>query len=207
MNVLIHPTYFPNIAHFVAISHADDLVFEMADNFQKQTYRNRSYIYGANGKLSLNIPVVHTQKNRQNYNQITIFNDENWQLNHWKSLESAYRTSPFYEFYVDDLKPLFKTPATNLFDFNLACFEKICECLQLDLTISKTTAYKKVVAEMVDLRYLVNAKRENPPVFDSYTQVFHDKHGFINNLSILDLLFNEGPNTLNYLESQKPFWE
>ncbi|OBX21062.1 MULTISPECIES: WbqC family protein [Bizionia] len=206
MNILIHPTYFPSIAHFVAISQAETVTFEMADNFQKQTYRNRTYIYGANGKLLLNIPVVHTQKDRQQYVDVLTFNDENWQRNHWKSLESAYKTSPFFEFYEDELKPLFEEPVSNLLDFNLHCFQIISDCLQLEIEIKQTTTFEKEPAQFTDLRHLVKAKGEKAPNFESYTQVFDDKHGFINNLSILDLICNEGPNALNYLESQKSFW-
>jgi len=206
MNILIHPTYFPTIAHFVAISQADIITLEMSDNFQKQTYRNRTYIYGANGKLLLNIPVVHSQKNRQNYVDVLTHNDENWQRNHWRSLESAYKTSPFFEFYEDDLKPLFEEPVSNLLDFNIACFQTVCECLQLDLKINQTTTFEKEPTNSMDLRYLAKAKGEKAPAFHSYVQVFDDKHGFLNNLSVLDLLFNEGPNALNYLESQNAFW-
>lgn len=202
MELLIHPTYFPNIAHFAAMVKNDTICFEMEDNFQKQTYRNRAYIYGANGKLSLNIPVIHTQKKRQKYRDVKIFNEYKWQLNHWKSLESAYRTSPFFEFYVDDLEPLFQLSAHFLLDFNLKCFHVICDCLQLELNISQTKVYEKIPANKLDLRELVNAKKEKPRVLESYTQVFADKHGFISNLSILDLLFNEGPNSINYLRNQ-----
>ena len=202
MDILIHPTYLPNIAHFVAIVQAEQVCFEMDDNFQKQTYRNRAYIYGANGKLSLNIPVIHTQKERQKYRDVRIYNEDNWQLNHWKSLETAYRTSPFFEFYEDDLKPLFQTKAEFLLDFNFKCFETICEYMQLELNTSRTNSYKKEVTDRRDMRYLVNAKKEKPKLIKPYTQVFIDKHGFINNLSILDLLFNEGPNTILYLQNQ-----
>ncbi|CAH8283972.1 WbqC-like protein [Mariniflexile fucanivorans] len=202
MNILLHPTYFPNIAHFVAIANAEKVMFEVDDNFLKQTYRNRTYIYGANGKLALNIPVVHTQKNRQKYRDVKIFNEENWQSNHWKSLLSAYSTSPFFEFYEDELQPLFKIKADYILDYNLKCFEVIFDCLQLDLKTSKTEVYEKNVENISDYRYLVQAKKEQIQPFDSYTQVFSDKHGFIPNLSILDLLFNEGPNALNYLENQ-----
>lgn len=202
MNILLHPTYFANIAHFVAIAQAKHVIWELEDNFVKQTYRNRTYIYGANGKLLLNIPVVYSQKNRQKYKDVTIFNSEKWQLQHWKSLESAYRTSPFFEFYEDELKPLFFEEAELLLDFNLKCFEVICGCLQLNVSISKTSTFEKKVNDTSDLRHLVNAKIEAPQHCEAYTQVFADKHGFIPNLSILDLLFNEGPNTLNYLESQ-----
>lgn len=202
MNILIHPTYFSNIAHFVAMVHAGDVCFEMDDSFLKQTYRNRTYIYGANGKLALNIPVIHSQKNRQKYRDVKIYNEEKWQDIHWKSILSAYRTSPFFEYYEDELKPLFSNQEDYILDFNMKCFEVACECLQLDLNISKSEAYQKEVEDKTDYRFLVNAKKETPQTFDTYTQVFSDKHGFIPNLSILDLLFNEGPNALNYLESQ-----
>ena len=201
MNILIHPTYFSNIAHFVAIVKADKLTFEYDDNFIKQTYRNRTYIYTANGKLLLNIPVIHTQKNRQKYKDVKISQETNWQSHHWKSLLSAYSTSPFFEYYQDELIYLFKTKTKYLLDFNLNCFEAICDCLQFDLGYSKTDDYQKIAKDTIDFRYLVNAKIEDPQ-FEPYSQVFQDKHGFINNLSILDLLFNEGPNALSYLESQ-----
>ncbi len=202
MNVILHPTYFPNIAHFVAIANAKHVAFEVDDNFLKQTYRNRTYIYGANGKLALNIPVIHSQKNRQKYRDVKIFNEDNWQNLHWKSLLSAYRTSPFFEYYEDELQPLFEVKADYILDFNLKCFDVICDCLQLELEASKTEIFQKSIENKTDYRYLVNAKKEASHKFEPYTQVFSNKHGHIPNLSILDLLFNEGPNTLNYLESQ-----
>jgi len=202
MNIILHPTYFPNIAHFVAIANADNVEFEVNDNFLKQTYRNRTYIYGANGKLALNIPVIHSQKNRKKYRDVKIFNEEKWQSLHWKSLLSAYRTSPFFEYYEDELQPVFNLKTEYLLDFNLKCFEVVCDCLQLDLNTSKTKTYQRIIENSNDYRYLVNAKKEPAYTFDTYTQVFNEKHGFIPNLSILDLLFNEGPNALNYLESQ-----
>jgi hypothetical protein len=202
MTILIHPTYFPNIAHFSAMVQAKTVTFEIDDNYQKQTYRNRTYIYAANGKLQLSIPIIHSQRERQKYRDIKIFNSEKWQTVHWKSLESAYRTSPFFEFYEDDIQPLFTKKAKYLLDFNMSCLDVVLDCLQLDLISSKTEIYIKTVEDKTDLRYLANARKEHPYIFDSYTQVFGNKHGFINNLSILDLLFNEGPNTINYLESQ-----
>jgi len=202
MTILIHPTYFPNVAHFSAMAQAKHVIWELEDNFVKQTYRNRTYIYGANGKMLLNIPVIYSQKNRQKYKDVKIFNEEKWQLHHWKSLLSAYRTSPFFEYYEDDLKPLFFEETEYLMDFNLKCFEIVCDCLQLGLSVSKTSSFEKKINDTLDLRHLVNAKKETSQNFDAYTQVFANKNGFIPNLSILDLLFNEGPNTLNYLESQ-----
>ncbi len=181
---------------------AKTVLFEAQDNFVKQTYRNRAYIYGANGKLSLNIPVIYSQKNRQKYRDVKIFNETKWQSLHWKSLLSAYKTSPFFEYYEDELYPLFHSKEDYLLDFNFKCLEVTCECLQLALNMFKTERYVSSPEDTIDYRDLVNAKKESPQTFDSYTQVFHSKHGFISNLSILDLLFNEGPNALNYLESQ-----
>lgn len=202
MKILLHPTLFPNIATFVAIVHSEGIVFEACDNYQKQTYRNRTNIYGANGKLTLTVPVSFTQKNRQLYKDVAIHNDENWQAIIWKSLESAYKTSPYFEFYEDELKPLFTSTDTTIYDFNIKCFEVICECLQLDIPHTFTKEFIVTPSTLSDFRKLSNARKEQDFNFESYTQVFNSKHGFIPNLSILDLLFNEGPNALNYLESQ-----
>lgn len=203
MDVLIHPTYFPNIAHFVAMLQANHIIFEVHDNYQKQTYRNRTSIFGANGKLDLNVPVVYSQKNRQRYKEVEIYNAENWQTQHLKSLESAYRTSPFFEFYIDDLMPLFEMEAHTIMDFNFKCLELVFDCLQLPFNYSKTENFELNPQDVIDARGLANSRKEVEQQFDSYAQVFDDKHGFLSNLSILDLLFNEGPNTELYLSSQK----
>lgn len=202
MNCIVHHTYFPCVAQFSAMLEADLVTFEMNDNYQKQTYRNRSYIYGANGKLQLSIPVVFSQKERQLYRDIKIHNTENWQIHHWKSLQSAYKTSPFFEFYEDDLQPLFKQEISYLLDFNKICLEIILDCLQIDLKVAETKNYDKIIFNQTDFRNLVNSRKEPNFNFDYYRQVFVDKHGFISNLSILDVLFNEGPNTVTYLKNQ-----
>lgn len=199
---LLHPAYFGSIAQFVAIANAERVIFENQDNYQKQTYRNRTYIYGANGKLLLTIPIKHSQNNkRQLYRDIRIENDFEWQKLHWRSLETAYRTSPFFEFYEDDLIPLFEKKKEFLLDFNYETLEVLTECLQLDISYQKTDQYQKEVTDCSDLRSLIIAKNEKHD-FASYTQVFQEKYGVIKNLSILDLLFNEGTNALTYLEEQ-----
>jgi len=197
---LLYPTYFPNIATYVVMTQSNDVVFETHDSYQKQTYRNRCYIYGANGKLSLNIPVHYSQKNRQNTEEIRIDNSSKWQSIHWKSIESAYKTSPFFEFYEDEFTMLFNTPKEFLLDFNLECIAVINQCLGLEMAISKSNQFTKTTSE-TDYRFLVNARKEAKIEVSAYIQVFQDKHGFISNLSILDLLFNEGPNASNYLNN------
>ena len=196
---LLYPTFFPNIASYMMMVQSTNLVFEVQDSYQKQTYRNRCYIYGANGKLGLNIPVHYSQKNRQNTDEIRIDNSSNWQSIHWKAIESAYKTSPFFEFYEDEFTALFNTPKEFLTAFNFECIEVINRCLNLELIVSKSDQFSKSTSDS-DYRFLVNARKESIINNPSYIQVFQEKHGFINNLSILDLLFNEGPNALTYLK-------
>ena len=183
------------------MAHADRLMFEVQDSYQKQTYRNRCYIYGANGKLGLHIPVQYSQKNRQNTSEILIDNSSNWQSTHWKSLESAYKKSPYFEYYQDELISLFTRKKDSLLVFNLECIEVVNRCLNLDIDSSKTINFNKEKKEN-DYRYLVNARKESEIKINPYIQVFQEKHGFINNLSILDLLFNEGPNAKSYLQTK-----
>ncbi len=198
--------YFGSIAQYVAIAQSEIIIFENEDNYQKQTYRNRTYIYGANGKLLLTIPIKHTgKKGRQLYKDVRIENDFEWQTLHWRSLETAYRTSPFFEYYEDELIHLFEKKREFLLDFNYECMQAINDCLQLDLSFSKTKEFIKEPEDVIDLRALINAKKEKNHDLESYTQVFTEKHGFIPNLSILDLLFNEGTNALTYLENQSIF--
>lgn len=203
--VLLHPCYFGPISEFVAIAKAETVIWENWDNYQKQTYRNRMYIYGANGKLSLNIPIRHTgdKSQHQRYKDVRIENDFNWQKQHWKSLQTAYRTSPFFEYYEDDFAPLYQRKREFLMDFNYECLDLLVECLRLDLKGQKTEEYILTPLEPIkDLRGLVNAKQKGFMEFEPYTQVFQDKMGYLPGLSTVDLLFNEGPASLDYLKRQ-----
>lgn len=203
MDVLLHPTYFPSIAQCVAMVQARKVTFEVCDNYQKQTYRNRMTIYGPGGQMPLTVPVIYSQKNRQQYEDILISNDEPWQELHWKSIKTAYSSSPFFEFYEHDIMDLFKKGATHLLDLNFRCLEAVLECLQYELKYEVSTSFEVDPSPTKDYRYLANHRKETAQPLQSYVQVFDDKHGFISNLSILDLIFNEGPNALLYLEKQQ----
>ncbi|WP_164731719.1 WbqC family protein [Flagellimonas beolgyonensis] len=203
MELLIHPTYFPSIATFaMLVQH--EVVWEAHDNFQKQTYRNRCYICTDKGKHMLNIPIQHVggEEGRQKYVDVRMDNSYGWKKIHWRTLETAYRTSPFFEFFEDDIKPLFEGEEESLFDFNMKTIEIIGGCLGIEIPKEKTTSYDLEPSELTDLRFLVNAKNEKDFGLEPYPQVFEERHGFIANLSILDLLFNEGTQTLDYLKSQ-----
>lgn len=205
-SVLLHPSYFPSIAQMVAVSQCQELVFEAADNYQKQTYRNRAYIAHTNGRLLLNVPVKHSKDGtRQQTRLVEVDDSFPWQSQHWKSLQSAYRTSPFFEFYEDDLESLFTDPVTNLFEHNLNIFDRLCELIGLEISYVLTEEYFKK-PDQLDLRHLSLAKKGPAFTLEPYTQVLQAHHGFLNNLSVLDLLFNEGPGSLDYLERQQLFF-
>ena len=203
--ILLHPCYFGPISQFVALAKAPSVLFENEDNYQKQTYRNRMYIYGANGRLLLNIPIKHTRDKTQHqkYKDVRIENNFSWQKQHWKSLQTAYRASPFFEFYEDDFEPLYTNRYKYLIDLNYDCLRVALESLQLVIESSKTGTYYLHPEGVLDGRKLVNAKSKKSVTLEPYTQVFQNKYGTIANLSIVDLIFNEGPNALGYLQRQE----
>ncbi len=200
--ILLQPTYFSPILQYVAIANADEIIFETEDNFQKQTYRNRCYIYTAQGKQLLNVPVQHTKEIKQKTKDVKIDYKDNWHKQHLKTLQTAYSSSPFYEFYIDDLRPVFEKKKHFLLDLNFLANEIIMDALQLEIPKKKTTKYEKET-KLLDLRILAEDKPKITYNLERYIQVFSENHGFISNLSILDLIFMEGPNALNYLEKQK----
>tara|TARA_R100000935_G_scaffold1439_1_gene4638 strand:- start:206010 stop:206633 length:624 start_codon:yes stop_codon:yes gene_type:complete len=201
--ILLHPTYFPSIIQMATIAQAEAVVFEVEDNYQKQTYRNRCYIAHTNGKLLLNVPIKHSKDgSRQKMKDVVVENAFPWQKEQWRSIQNAYRTSPFFEFYEDELSPLFTEPVGKLLDFNLKIYETLAELIGLDIPISFSETYE-TTPQITDKRNLANAKTERKTTLQPYTQVLEAQHGWLPNLSVLDVLFNEGPNTLNYLESQE----
>lgn len=185
------------------MAQAESLCFEVEDNFQKQTNRNRTYIYSPNGIQLLNIPIKHSNTAHQKTKDIKIEQDFDWQKQHFKSMEAAYRSSPFFEYFEDDLIPFFKKQHHFLMDLNFEAMELTAKCLRMKLEFETTNEYFHQLADpqIKDLRYLVNGKKDLSH-FESYPQVFDDKFGYLNNLSVLDLLFNEGKYALDYLKNQ-----
>jgi len=196
---LLYPGYLGSIAHYAVVAQSDAIVFEAASNFIKQSYLTRCYIATANGKQALSIPVLHG-KGKQLLKDVQIDYRNNWQQTHLRSIQTAYRSSPFYEFYEDDLLPLFQKQYKYLLDFNLSTHNIIMECLQLNIPSSTTTEFELNPILTMDSRFLIDAKKECPANFSSYYQIFDNKNGFLKNLSILDLICMEGPNAISFLE-------
>lgn len=200
MNLLIHPNYLPAISQLKLIIDSKKLIFEINDNFQKQTYRNRTYIYGANGLLLLSIPVIHSQKNRKKFKDVKIAYDYDWLTQHLKSFQISYRSSPFFEYYEDKLVDLYVRREKYLYDFNLRSIDVLFDMLQINLEYDFTKGYNEQYSDILDYRN--NYKKLNSSFkIKEYTQVFESKHGYIENLSALDLIFNEGPNAINFLKT------
>jgi len=196
---LFIPTYFSPISQYGAIFNSKTLEFEVEDNFQKQTYRNRCYIYGANGKQSLNIPVSYPKtEDRKKTKDVFVEENSNWQKQHYKSIKTAYNSSPFFEFYKDDLMRLFEKKYKYLLDVTIDSFLFLNDALELQKEYSLTQEYEDSPSN--DFRNMASVKAHPKCITEKYFQVFEDKFGYLDNLSILDLLFMEGPNTISYLE-------
>jgi hypothetical protein len=176
------------------------VIIEQHEHFVKQTERSRCSIYGANGKLDLIVPISHNRK-RASMMNVEIANEHDWQRLHWKSLEAAYRSSPYYEFYEVEFRSFYETKYGNLFKLNTELHTKLLELLKIETTITFTENYIKNPISNFDCRslFLKNSKIKNMQPELTYFQVFDQMHGFIPNLSIIDLLFNKGPRAIDYL--------
>ena len=197
--------YLGPVRYFSKFLLHDSIVIEKHEHYSRQTYRNRCEIYGANGRISLSIPVKKGDEHKTLIKDVRIEYDKRWQKLHWKSIESAYRSSPFYEFYFDDLIRFYSKKEKFLFDFNYGILMTVLELVEMPVEIKFSEEFIPVQqSPSSDYRDTIHPKKNNQadPLFHpaKYNQVFGDKHGFQDNLSILDLIFNEGPNTVEILK-------
>lgn len=193
MKIIIHPTYFPNIFSFKTIINSTNILFEVNDHYVKQTLRNRTSIHAANGKLNLSVPVKFSSTKKEKYKDIKICYDSNWQKIHLKSIESAYKNSPFYDFFEDYFINFYNKKEKFLVDLNYSSIRLIFEILEKELNCNFTNEYLEKYVDLTDYRGLLTNKNFNGKVdFKNYTQVFQEKNGFIENLSSIDLIFNKG---------------
>ncbi len=193
MKIIIHPTYFPNIFSFKTIINSTNILFEVNDHYVKQTLRNRTSIHAANGKLNLSVPVKFSSTKKEKYKDIKICYDSNWQKIHLKSIESAYKNSPFYDFFEDYFINFYNKKEKFLVDLNYSSIRLIFEILEKELNCNFTNEYLEKYVDLTDYRSLLTNKNFNEKVdFKNYTQVFQEKNGFIENLSSIDLIFNKG---------------
>ena len=198
--VLLSTAYLPPVEYF-ALLLSENAAIEREERYQKQSYRNRTVIMNGNGALNLIIPTIHDGR-MGIVKDVRIEYVTPWQRAHWRSIESAYNNTPYYLYYKDALKPFFEREYEYLFDFNLQLIQTLMQLLRLDREIRTTTTFTPYTSD--DTRLLIHPKhsrREDYPfrLKTPYYQVFEDKFGFVPNLSVIDLLFNEGPQAATYL--------
>ena len=201
MQILLPIFYLPPISWFAVFLQDDaEIVFEQYESFPKQTYRNRTNIYGANGKLSLIIPMNHNGTRLLKVIQTST--REKWQHIHWKSIKTAYQTSPYFEYYEDELEKIFSFKTSSLLEFNLNALKIVQKLLKTEKAYSLNNEYIKN-PEYLSYRDQLSAKTETDFQMEEYYQSFSDKYGYLKDLSIIDLLCNKGPEALTYIKNIK----
>lgn len=200
--VLIEIQCFGIVSFWVNLIHSKHVLFEQHEHFQKTGYRNRYQVLGANGVITLSIPVIGGRETRNLTREVRIDNTQNFQKNHWKTLESCYNKSPFFFHYAPVLQPIFQKKYELLWDFNMEVFEWVVQQLKLPLQHAATASYNEHVPSsfVMDCRGIFKTSARNNFFHSPYYQVFNG--GFQQNLSILDILFNLGPETSSYLLKQ-----
>ncbi|WP_214070300.1 WbqC family protein [Mucilaginibacter sp. dw_454] len=192
--------YLPPVAYFSSFkAHKPDILIERDEHFPKQTYRNRANIYSPDGMLTLTVPVVKGSKIHTKVTDVKISYDFKWQRLHWMSLETCYRRSAYFEYYEDDFAPFYQKKFDYLFDYNEQMLQMILKFVKLPIELKYTETYEAQYPQLEDLRDAISAKKAYDIEQKPYFQVFEERNGFIKNLSIIDLLFNQGPQTINYL--------
>lgn len=209
-SAILSTTYFGPVQWYQKLNRYNCVLIEQHESFPKQTYRNRCLIATTNGIQALTIPVdkSHLERSPLTSQFVRISDHGNWRHLHWQALQSAYGESPFFEYYEDDLRPFFtESHWEYLMDYNEAICQKMCELLDIHPHIKRTTTYTPSTIHLplstcIDFREVIRPKHPLPdPDFQPrhYYQVYQQKHGFLSNLSILDLLFNMGPESIFYL--------
>lgn len=201
---MVYPALYNGpVNYYARLVREQNIILEQFDSYTKQTYRNRFRVMGPNGVLTLSVPVKKRPGIKNHLKDIRIDYDTPWNNIHWRSLVASYAASPFFEYFQDDLVHFYENKFGFLIDLNLQLVETILELLGVKIPVSSSMAFTEITGE-TDPRFFIHPKKEQAvvdPDFQPvvYHQVFSDRHGFHANLSILDLLFNEGPAALSIL--------
>ena len=205
MQILLSSAYLPPVQYFAHLQSAEQVWIEQYDHYQKQTYRNRCVIAAPDGPLSLTVPIEKPNTQKAFMRDIRISDHGNWRHLHWNAIESAYNHTPFFEYYKDDFRPFYEKKFDFLVDYNEQLCQLVCQLIDIDTSFQRTESY---IAEpsntIIDLRDAIHPKKElmNDASFVviPYYQVFQERLGFLPNLSIIDLLFNMGPEAILVLQ-------
>lgn len=199
---LFSTAYFPPISYVAAMLDKQVVVVEQYETFPKQTYRNRAVVATANGLLSLTVPVVRINGNHTYTKDMVICYNENWAVKHWRAIESAYNSSPYFLYYKDEVEAILNKQYIGLVDLNMDILSFVFKKLKVakDIMLSTDFVLAEDVATIEDYRNRFSPKNKEILQLPPYDQVFEDRYGFQSDISILDLLFNLGPDSLGYLK-------
>ena len=198
---LFSTAYFPPVSYLAAMLESDSIVVEQYETFPKQTYRNRTVIATANGLLALTVPVVRTNGNHTYTKDMAICYNENWTLKHWRAIESAYNSSPYFLYYKDEVEVILNKQHATLIDLNMDILTFVFKKLKVKKEVILSDDYISQIGEgTIDYRNHFSPKNKELLSLPEYDQVFEDRYGFQSDISILDLIFNLGPDSLGYLK-------
>lgn len=203
--IILSTAYFGPVQYFSKFLLQGKMIIENHENFIKQTYRNRCIIIGANGPVNLTTPVLRGSFHKTSIHELEIDYSKRWQEIHWRTIEAAYRSAPFFDFYEDEIKPFYTKKVQFLKDFNKELIDRILSILNIvsDYSLTNTYFTSKKSKDILDYRELIRPKNRQPDSFFQpvpYHQVFEERFGFVANLSILDLIFNTGPESVSILK-------
>ncbi len=187
---------FPNVSWWLLVSGGKEVVFDQAEHFVKMTYRNRYYITGANGLIQLTVPLAHGRNQRTAMQNVQIDNKERWQVQHWRTLFSVYGRAPYFEHFAPSLEKLFNQKFDNLIAFNHASVHWLKKEAGISFEETIATEFKQYESPAIDIRNSFKPGVEKNPLAEEagiYYQLFSERNGFYPNLSLLDILFSEGP--------------
>ncbi len=198
--MILSSLYLAPVEYYSALFRSKNALIEINENYKKQSYRNRCIIAGTNGPLSLSIPIQKPIKTKSKIKDIRVANHGNWQHLHWNAIVSAYSSTPFFQYYEDDFRPFYERQIDFLHDYNEELRIMICRFIGIDTNVTYTDRYIIENEEgFLDLREKIHPKKKSEFKTEPYYQVFAEKHGFLNNLSIIDLIFNMGNESRLFL--------
>ncbi|NNE28285.1 MAG: hypothetical protein HKN16_01525 [Saprospiraceae bacterium] len=198
MTPLIELQCFPSIYYFAVLLHHGEVSLEAHEHYQKGSYRNKYEIAGPNGRQTLSLPLLKGKHSGMPIKSVGISYEENWPLQHWRSLQTAYGNSPFFLHYKDELKAIITSGEQNLWTWNKTALNWVCQQVEIEIRLEESQSFQKESGKN-DYRNQIRPSKEKI-ILPEYPQVFMEKTGFLTNLSILDLLFCMGPICVQYLQ-------
>lgn len=198
--IILPTAYFPPIPYFRMLIHSREVLIEHFETYPKQTFRNRCEILSEAGRHKLVVPVTRPLGNHTLTRDVRVNYSQNWRRNHWRALMASYNSSPYFDFYREPLEEFFRLDFSSLVEMNAYALQLVCRLIGLEPAIGRTRDYLHPVSERTDLRVSFSRKKlEDLPSVKEYPQVFSHRHGFTPCLSILDLIFNTGPESKHIL--------